>query len=73
MQDATLARAHLTNSRSKVTQTYATSTLQTGGPPTQTSEAKRTKSMLTSKLNNKTTNAKLESTTYLATQTKQCD
>ena len=47
--------------------------MQTGGATTQTSEAKRTKPKLTSKLNNKITNAKLESATYLATQTKQCD
>ena len=43
------------------------------GAPTQTSEAKTTKPKLTSKLNNKATNAKLESANYLATQTKQCD
>ena len=47
--------------------------IATLGAPTQTSEAKRTKPKLTSKLNNKATNAKLESATYLATQTKQCD
>ena len=63
----------ISKTRSKVTQTYATSTLQTGGAPTQTSEAKHTKPKLTSKLNNKATNAELESATYLATQTKQCD
>ena len=56
-----------------VTQTYATSTLQNRRAPTQTSETKRTKPKLTSKLNNEATNAILESTNYLATQIKQCD
>ena len=46
----------------------------TKGAPTQTSDAK-VQSHLSSlaKLNNKATQAKLESTNYLATQTKQCD
>ena len=43
-----IARAHLNNSSSKVTQTYATSTLVTGGAPTQSSKQKHKSPKLTS-------------------------
>jgi hypothetical protein len=66
-----LARAHLNNFNSKVTQTYATSTLPTGRAPIQlVSESTKLLDSL-AKLNNKATNVKLESANYLATQIKQ--
>jgi hypothetical protein len=56
-----------------VTQAYATSTQATKGAPTQlVSKSTKLLSSL-AMLNNKATLAKLESTNYLAAQTKQCD
>jgi hypothetical protein len=68
-----LARAHLSNSRSKVTQTYATSTLPTEGAPTPLVNKSTKLVSSLAMLNNKATNDKLESANYLATQTKQSD
>ena len=46
----------------------------TEGAPTQTSDAKAQSHLsLLAMLNNKATQAKLESANYLATQTKKCD
>ena len=72
-QGASLAKAHLTNSRSKVTQTYATSTLHTEGASTQLVSKSTKRLSLLAMLNNKTTNGKIEREKYLAIESKQYD